>query len=49
MSHQAVIAVSVAPIYKKPVFSSEMLTQALMWENVKILKTQNNWNFTKIL
>ena len=43
MSHQAVISVAVAPIYKNPIFSSEMVTQALLWENVQIQKTNNNW------
>ena len=43
MIQQAIITPSVAPVYKEPVFSSEMISQALMWENVKIQETFENW------
>ena len=44
MNQQAVIAVAVAPIHRDPNFSSEMITQSLMWENVYIRETKNNWH-----
>ena len=43
MNHQAIIAPAVAPVHKEPVFSSELISQALMWENVKIQETHENW------
>ena len=43
MSCQAVIFPSVAPVHKGPEFSSEMISQALMWEYVKIINTYENW------
>ena len=44
MIRQAVISTTVAPVHKLPVFSSEMISQALMWENVQIQKTDKNWH-----
>ena len=43
MSLQAVILPAVAPVYAQPTFSSEMITQGLMWENVRIMATDENW------
>ena len=43
MNRQAVISPAVAPVYKEPVFCSEMISQALMWENVQIQETFENW------
>ena len=43
MRKRAVIASAVAPVHKQPVFSSEMISQALMWENVRIHETYKNW------
>ena len=43
MNRQAVISPAVAPVHKEPVFSSEMISQALMWENVQIQETFENW------
>ena len=43
MKRQAVISSTVAPVYVEPVFSSEMVTQALIWENVQVLEIDGNW------
>ena len=48
MSHQAVIFPAVAPVHKEPSFSSEMISQALMWEKVKIQETSENWHQIKM-
>ena len=48
MSRQAVISPSVAPVHKEPEFSSEMISQALMWEKVKIKETYENWHQIKM-
>ena len=43
MSRQAVILPAVAPVHIQPAFTSEMISQALMWENVQILEKYKNW------
>ena len=43
MSNQAVISAAVAPIHKQPAFSSEMITQGLMWESVELQEETENW------
>lgn len=43
MSRKAVISKAVAPVYKEARFSSEMVTQALMWEKVEVLKEDKLW------
>ena len=43
MNRKAVISTAVAPIHKEPGFSSEMVTQGLMWESVTIEEKQDNW------
>ena len=43
MSRKAVISTAVSPIHREPLFSSEMVTQALMWEQVEILNEDNLW------
>ena len=43
MSREAVISTAVAPIHKEPGFSSEMVTQGLMWESVTIEEEQDDW------
>ena len=43
MSRQAVISAAVAPVHKQPAFSSEMITQAMLWENIQIMATNDNW------
>ena len=43
MNRQAVVSTAVAPIHKQASFSSEMITQALMWENAQILGMDANW------
>ena len=44
MNNLAVISVAVAPIHRDPDFSSEMVTQELLWERVKIIGSKNNWH-----
>ena len=44
MSRQAVISAAVAPVHKQPAFSSEMITQAMLWENIQIKATNDNWH-----
>ena len=43
MSRKAVISTAVAPIHKESGFSSEMVTQGLMWESVTIIEEQDDW------
>ena len=43
MNSHAVISVAVAPVHRQPVFSSEMISQALMWESVQIQESHENW------
>ena len=43
MKNMAVIAPAVAPIHLQPTFCSEMVTQALIWENVQIQENNENW------
>jgi len=43
MSRKAVIATAVASIHREARFSSEMVTQALIWETVEILKEERHW------
>ena len=48
MTRHAIISSSVAPVHKEPEFSSEMISQALMWENVKIKENYQNWHQIKM-
>jgi len=43
MSRKAVISTAVASIHREPRFSSEIVTQALMWEIVEILEEEKLW------
>ena len=43
MMDQAIIATAIAPVYKKVGFTSEMVTQGLMFELVIILSKEDNW------
>ena len=43
MSRKAVISTAVAPIYREARFGSEMVTQALIWEKVEVLKEEKLW------
>ena len=43
MNRKAVISTAVAPIHKDPGFSSEMVTQGLMWESVSLNEEQDDW------
>ena len=38
-----IVKTSVAPLYSKPTFKSELITQALIWEYLIILDKKNNW------
>jgi len=49
MSREAVISTAVAPIYKEPGFSSEMVTQGLMWESVSIEEKRDDWQRVQML
>ena len=42
------VSVAVAPIYSKPSFSSEMVTQALFWDIVSILDQKEKWKKIKL-
>tara|TARA_B100000945_G_C20362046_1_gene587665 strand:+ start:540 stop:1325 length:786 start_codon:yes stop_codon:yes gene_type:complete len=42
------ISTAVAPIYRKPDFRSEIVTQGLIWEKVTILEQRNGWVFIKM-
>jgi len=39
------ICTSVAPIHKSSSFKSEMISQALMWDKIDILKKEDSWNY----
>ena len=43
MSSTMVISTAVAPVHKEATFTSEMITQGLMFESVGILEGQDNW------
>jgi len=43
MSNTMVISTAVAPVHKEATFTSEMITQGLMFESVIILEGQDNW------
>ena len=43
MSSTMVISTAVAPVHKEATFTSEMITQGLMFESVGILGKQDNW------
>jgi SH3-like domain-containing protein len=43
MSTAMVISAAVAPVHKEAAFTSEMITQGLMFESVAILGEQGNW------
>ena len=47
MSRKAVISTAVASIHREPLFSSEMVTQALMWEKVEVLKEEKLWFYIR--
>ena len=43
MSRKAVISTAVAPVHSGAAFTSEMITQGLMFESVSIQSEQDNW------
>ena len=40
---ELVVKTSLANLYSEPKFNSEMVSQALLWEKVKILDNFDNW------
>ena len=48
MNSVKTISTVVAPIHRKPSFTSEMVSQALMWEDVVILEQKNNWIYVNM-
>ena len=38
----------VAPVYRKPGFTSEIVTQGLIWEKVTIIDQHNSWVYIKM-
>ena len=43
MSNNMIISTAVAPVHREPGFSSEMVTQGLMWESVSLNEEQDDW------
>ena len=43
MFKSVIVKTSVAPLYKQPTFKSEMVTQAIIWEELEVLDKQDNW------
>ena len=48
MSDQMLISVTVAPITSEANFTSEMITQGLMFEAVNIQDERDNWCYIKM-
>ena len=42
------ISQAVAPIYKKPSFTSQMVTQGLLWEKIAVMDTYQRWAQIKL-
>ncbi len=40
---QCIVKSSIAPLYLNPSFKSELVSQALIWENLTILDKKSNW------
>ena len=38
-----IVKTSVAPLYSKPTFKSELISQSLIWEELYIIKKNKNW------
>ena len=47
MAQYKIVNSEVASVYKKNNFSSEIISQALIWERVEILETKDNWSKIK--
>ncbi|MDP6853067.1 MAG: C40 family peptidase [Candidatus Marinimicrobia bacterium] len=43
MPDKLTISQAVAPIYKEPTFTSQMVTQGLLWEIITVLDTNQRW------
>ena len=43
--HKNIIVTPVAPIHRVDSYASEMITQALIWEDLDIIEKKNNWNY----
>ena len=48
MSNNMIISTAVAPVHREPGFSSEMVTQGLMWESVSLNEEQDDWQRVKM-
>ena len=42
------VSTAVAPIYRKPDFTSEIVSQGLIWERVTIIDQHNSWVYIKM-
>ena len=42
-NYHIIVNATVASIYRKPDFSSELITQALIWEKLSVINKENNW------
>ena len=49
MKDRWVTSVAVAPMHAKPAFSSEMVSQSLLWDTIDVLEKKDNWNLIKTL
>ena len=46
--HKNIIVTPVAPIHRVDSFASEMITQALIWEELDVIEKKNNWNYVML-
>ena len=47
MNDYWVTSVAVAPMHIQPDFSSEMVSQSLLWEEIKFIQKKDNWNLIR--
>ena len=47
MNDYWVTSVSVAPMHIQPDFSSEMVSQSLLWEEIKFIQKKDNWSLIR--
>ena len=45
MQNYKIVDKSIANVYKFNTFTSEIVTQALFWEKIKIIENKDSWNF----
>ena len=48
ITHENIIATPVAPVYKLNSFASEMVSQALIWDEIDILDQKDDWNYVRL-